>query len=153
MITYEQAVEQKRSKLVGIVDVLASAHGSKMRAYQTVGQEIARSPTWVRRVIGRSPLVRIDLHDALNIAALYDRLCARIEAAAEHEEARADVLRSIRHAVVEGGRPARDGVDGPARRGAARAGGSAARVAAAALDAQEAMDAYGSTAAARVTRG
>lgn len=127
--------------------------GSRMAAYERTAEQIGRSPNWVRKLIGRREDAVVEHRDFLNIRAAYDRLCARIEAAAEHEEARADVLRSIRHAVVEGGRPARGGVVGEARRGAARASRGASGVAAAPVDPAEAFAAYGSTSTAGVIRG
>ncbi|WP_298967694.1 hypothetical protein [uncultured Methylobacterium sp.] len=102
MITYDQAVELKRSKLVDIVDVLCARHGKKMDAYKAVGAFMERSPTWVRRVVGRSASVRIDLHDALNIGALHDRLCAHLAAGTAEIEAGNDDLRRQIDALVRG---------------------------------------------------
>jgi hypothetical protein len=51
-----------------------------MQAYGRVASLIGRSSAWVQRVIGRDPRASVGLHDAANIRAAYDRLCARVQA-------------------------------------------------------------------------
>ncbi len=80
MITYEQAVARKRETVLEIVEKLTGAGAGKMDAYALIASETGKSSTWVRRIIGRSPNVRIDIHDALNIHALHDRLHAHLAA-------------------------------------------------------------------------
>jgi hypothetical protein len=88
-----------------------SRSGSRMAAYERTAEQIGRSPNWVRKLIGRRADAVVEHRDFLNIRAAYDRLCARIEAAAEHEEARVDALRRTRHAAArEGDRSAVPGV-------------------------------------------
>jgi hypothetical protein len=127
MITAEQALERARSPLEALVAARTKAVGSRMEAYRLVGAPLGRSATWVRKVLGRAPDVQVGLHDALNIAALYDRLCARIEAAAEAVEADNKKLRedldaalSAREALRPRADAARVAAAAPAR-GAPRA--------------------------------
>ncbi len=93
MITYEQAVEQKRSVVLEIVEKLKEAGAGKMDAYALIASRTGKSSTWVRRIIGRSPSVRIDLHDALNIRALHDSLHAHLAAGNDALAAGNDDLR------------------------------------------------------------
>ncbi len=79
-VTYEQAVEYKRSRLVDVISAVTEANGSKMAAYKTIGNLMNRSPTWVRRVVGRSPSVRINMRDVLIIRTLHDQLCTHLAA-------------------------------------------------------------------------
>ncbi len=109
--------------------------GSRMAAYDTVAGQIDRSPNWVRKLIGRRADAIVEMCDWLNISAAYDRLCARVEAAADHEEARAAALREMRHEAGEGGDALVERQAPPARRGAGDPRRqAAARVAAPALD-------------------
>lgn len=103
MITAEQALERARSPLAALVAERERSAGSRMRAYGLVGAPLGRSATWVRKVLGRAPDVTVGLHDALNIATLYARVCARIEAAADKVEAGNNALREDLHAALLSG--------------------------------------------------
>ncbi|MGY2052382.1 hypothetical protein [Methylobacterium sp. JK268] len=128
MITAEQALERARSPLAALVAARAQAVGSRMEAYRLVGAPLGRSATWVRKVLGRAPDVQVGLHDALNIASLYDRLCARIEAAADAVEADNQRLREELDAALSRPVPARGRVAGePAAAAGASASSGAAR--------------------------
>lgn len=102
MITAEQALERARSPLAALVAERERSAGSRMRAYGLVGAPLGRSATWVRKVLGRAPDVSVGLHDALNIATLYARVCARIEATADTVEAGNNTLREELHAALSG---------------------------------------------------
>lgn len=124
-----------------------SRSGSRMAAYERTAEQIGRSPNWVRKLIGRRADAVVEHRDFLNIRAAYDRLCARIEAAAEHEEARADALRRTRHAAArEGDRSAVPGVARSTGRGEISRRYAAAGVDAAALGPGAAAGAGGDTA-------
>jgi hypothetical protein len=102
MITAEQALERARSPLAALVAERERSAGSRMRAYGLVGAPLGRSATWVRKVLGRAPDVTVGLHDALNIATLYARVCDRIDASAEQVEASNNTLREELHAALSG---------------------------------------------------
>ncbi len=71
-----------------------------MSAYSVVANSLGVSESWLRKLIGRQPVV-VAAHEYLNLAALYVRLCERIEAEAEHERRRAAALREAAHAALE----------------------------------------------------
>lgn len=104
MMTAEQALEQIRPDLASIVAVKERRLGSRMRAYEALGSKLGRSPTWIRKVLGRAPDVTVGLHDALNIRAAYERLCARVENAADALEAGNQELRRELDAALSGDR-------------------------------------------------
>jgi hypothetical protein len=104
MMTAEQALEQIRPDLASIVAVKERTLGSRMRAYESLGTKLGRSPTWIRKVLGRAPDVTVGLHDALNIRAAYERLCARVESAADALEAGNEKLRRELDADLSGDR-------------------------------------------------
>lgn len=114
MITAEQALERARSPLAALVAERERSAGSRMRAYGLVGAPLGRSATWVRKVLGRAPDVSVGLHDALNIAALYERVCARIEARADKVEAGNNALREELHAALSGAAAPLARTQGPA---------------------------------------
>ena len=89
MMTADDAREAVRPPLVSLVDHQVAHGAARMDAYQRVAGMIGRSRAWVRRVVGRDEHITVGLHDALNIRAAYDRLCTRIEDAAERIEAEA----------------------------------------------------------------
>lgn len=122
MITAEQALERVRPDLAEVVSAKQRSTGSRMLAYEAVGSKLGRSATWIRKVLGRAPDVTVGLHDALNIRAAYERLCASVEAAADAAEARNDLLREDLHAALQADRSAR-----PRTPGGAPAAGAAAR--------------------------
>ncbi len=98
MMTADQAREDIRSPLDFLVRHHVEAGAPRMRAYERVGAKIGRSPAWIQRVLGRRPDTTIGWHDALNISAAYERLCARIETAADASEARIKHLQEARDA-------------------------------------------------------
>lgn len=104
MMTAEQALEQIRPDLASIIAVKERTLGSRMRAYESLGSKLGRSPTWIRKVLGRAPDVTVGLHDALNIRAAYERLCARVESAADALEAGNEKLRRELDADLSGDR-------------------------------------------------
>lgn len=106
MMTAEQALEQIRPDLASIVAVKERTLGSRMRAYESLGSKLGRSPTWIRKVLGRAPDVTVGLHDALNIRAAYERLCKHIADGTDAIEAENQKLRSELDAALRGDRPA-----------------------------------------------
>lgn len=93
MMTAEQELGLVRPQLVDAVEHLMRDGRSRMDAYDALGRKLGKSARWVRRVIGRDEAVVVRLRDALNIAAAYDRLCARVAAAADAIEAENEELR------------------------------------------------------------
>lgn len=59
--------------------------GSRMTAYEHVGKAVGGTGSWLRKLISSQP-VTLHAHQYLNLARLYDRLCARIEARADAAE-------------------------------------------------------------------
>lgn len=55
--------------------------GSRMTAYERVGKAVGGTGSWLRKLISSQP-VTLHAHQYLNLARLYARLCARIEASA-----------------------------------------------------------------------
>lgn len=123
MITAEQALERLRPDLAEVVSAKQRATGSRMLAYEAVGSKLGRSATWVRKVLGRAPDVTVGLHDALNIRAAYERLCASVGAAADAQAAENNRLREEIDAALQRDRAARPRTPG----GAPAAGPSARR--------------------------
>lgn len=114
MVTVEQANEVARDPLLRLVLDRKDRTGSLMAAYDDVGGCLGRSPSWVRKVIGRAADVSVGLHDWLNI----NTLCARLDAASARLEAataaREETRRAVREAASVAG-PLRSGRDpGPA---------------------------------------
>ncbi|MGA4550606.1 hypothetical protein [Methylorubrum aminovorans] len=105
MMTAEQALEQIRPDLASIIAVKERTLGSRMRAYESLGSKLGRSPTWIRKVLGRAPDVQVGLHDALNIRAAYERLCKHIADGTDAIEAENQKLRRELDVALRGDRP------------------------------------------------
>lgn len=105
MMTAEQALEQIRPDLASIIAVKERTLGSRMRAYESLGSKLGRSPTWIRKVLGRAPDVTVGMHDALNIRAAYERLCKHIADGTDAIEAENQKLRRELDAALRGDRP------------------------------------------------
>jgi len=105
MMTAEQALEQIRPDLASIIAAKERTLGSRMRAYESLGSKLGRSPTWIRKVLGRAPDVTVGLHDALNIRAAYERLCKHIADGTDAIEAENQKLRRELDAALRGDRP------------------------------------------------
>lgn len=80
MITADEAREAVRHPLTLLIDHQVEQGAARMQAYGRVAALIGRSSAWVQRIIGRDAEATVGLHDALNIRAAYDRVCARVEA-------------------------------------------------------------------------
>ncbi|MFC7663982.1 hypothetical protein ACFQWF_16490 [Methylorubrum suomiense] len=93
MVTADQALESIRPDLASVIAAQERNLGSRMLAYESLGSKIGRSPTWIRKVLGRAEDVTVGLHDAFNIRTAYERLCARVEHAADALEAGNEELR------------------------------------------------------------
>ena len=105
-MTAEQAAEWIRPDLARVVAAKEERLGSRMRAYEALGSKLGRSPTWIRKVLGRAPDVTVGLHDALNIRAAYERLCKHIADGTDAIEAENQKLRRELDAALRGDRPA-----------------------------------------------
>lgn len=97
-----QIVDRARFAAVELVRREERSTGSRMTAYDRVGSMIGASPGWLRKFIGRNPDVRPDLVVGWNLLAFYDRVCTRVEQAAENERSRAAALRAENHEAVKG---------------------------------------------------
>jgi len=106
MITAEQALERVRPDLAEIVSAKERVLGSRMLAYDRLAVTLGRSPTWIRKVLGRAPDVTVGLHDALNIRAAYERLCSTVAAAADAQAAENNRLRGEIDAALRRDQPA-----------------------------------------------
>lgn len=122
MMTAQSEAELIRPHVVAVLAKMRERGLSQMDAYAALGREVDKSPTWVRRIIGRSPDVAIRLRDALNVRAAYERLCSSIEAAADAAEAKNALLREELHVARIGTSSAHSRADGdtPAAGPAAR---------------------------------
>ena len=76
--------------------------GSRMVAYERVGQIIGASGMWVRKLIHGYGDVRLLHVTAMNIQDAYVRLCERVERATEHERDVARALERQIHAATSG---------------------------------------------------
>ena len=119
MMTAEQEVGLVRPNIVAAIEALQASGLSRMDAYRALGSMLGKSQTWVRKVIGRQPDAAIYLRDALNIRTAYERLCARIEAAADAAETTNNALREELHAALSGAGTPLLGTPGPTVVGAA----------------------------------
>jgi hypothetical protein len=87
MVTADDELAFVRPGVVKAIEILRGRGLSQMGAYAALAGQVGKSPTWVRGIVGRDPTVGVRLRDALNLRAAYARLCTRIEAAADAEEA------------------------------------------------------------------
>lgn len=99
--------------IAALVEQEEDRAGARMTAYEVVARQVGVTASWVRKFIGRQPLV-VEAHEYLNIVSAYTRLCERIEVDAELRRQRAAALREDAHAalasavVVVAGPPGRD---------------------------------------------
>lgn len=133
MMTADQAREHVRDPLAFLIRHQVDQGAPRMRAYERVAAQIGRTPAWVQRVLGRRPDAAIGLHDALNIRTAYERLCARVEAAADRVEAENNTLREALDVALAQRDAPRRGAAGEGVAAAAPAGGADRRPAAGAL--------------------
>jgi hypothetical protein len=75
--------EEVRSAATELVRREEYRVGSRMLAYENVGAMIGASGAWVRKFVKGYAEVGISFPVGMNIIALYERLCERIEADAE----------------------------------------------------------------------
>ena len=100
MLTATHTLDRARSFADMMVRAEWRRHGSKMRAYAEVADLVGKSPSWLRKLLGRADGIAIGAHEYLNIAAAYAALCERIEAAAAHERAITARLQEAAHAAL-----------------------------------------------------
>lgn len=101
MVTAADTLARARPLVAALVEREERRCGSRMAAYDIIGGAIGKSPSWVRKLLGRQDQVAVELHDFLNIALAYRRLCQRVEGAAERERKRAAALRREANAALE----------------------------------------------------
>lgn len=99
-VTAEDAAGRVRPLVEALVAERFKETGSRTVAVEDVASLIGKSVSWIKRLRSGSTEVIVALHDAMNVATAYDRLCSRIEAAAETEKARAEALRRSTDAAV-----------------------------------------------------
>ncbi|WP_286962387.1 hypothetical protein [Methylobacterium sp.] len=117
MITAEEAREAVRPPLSLLVNHQVEQGAARMQAYGRVASLIGRSSAWVQRVIGRDPRAAVGLHDAANIRAAYDRLCARVQADNDRlDNELAELLGDVRAHAPAPASTRQRASSGPARR-------------------------------------
>jgi hypothetical protein len=77
-------------------------HGSRMTAYEIVADRAGLKADWLRKFIGRSPRAALSLPAFVNLFAMYDRLCSRVEQEYELERARIVALKGEIDAATPG---------------------------------------------------
>lgn len=92
MLTAHQAIDHARPLAEKLVEFARRATGSRMAAYESVARKIGASPSWLRKFIGRQPNVDLGAHQYLNVISLYRRLCERVEAEAENERRKLELI-------------------------------------------------------------
>ncbi|WP_264046940.1 hypothetical protein [Methylobacterium flocculans] len=100
MVTADDELAFVRPGVVKAIEILRGRGLSQMGAYEVLAGQVGKSPSWVRGIVGRDPSIGVRLRDALNLSAAYERLCKRIEAAADAEEARIATLTEELHAAL-----------------------------------------------------
>lgn len=101
MMTAADTLDRARPFAAAMVEREERRTGSRMSAYEIVGQSVGVTASWLRKLIGRQPLV-VEHHEFLNLAAAYRRICERVEAEAEIERRKLAVLRGQADAALEG---------------------------------------------------
>ena len=120
MVTADDELAFVRPGVVKAIAILRGHGLSQMGAYEALAGQVGKSPSWVRGIVGRDPSIAVRLRDALNLSAAYERLCKRIEAAADAEEARIATLTEELHAALDARAPMVSPPPGaPVRRAAA----------------------------------
>ena len=102
MVTADDELAFVRPSVVKAIEILRGRGLSQMGAYATLAGQVGKSPSWVRGIVGRDPSIGVRLRDALNLNAAYERLCARVEAAADASEAKNNALREELNAALTG---------------------------------------------------
>jgi hypothetical protein len=92
-------MDYARTATVRLVRRETDRRGSKMRAYEAVASMVGRSPSWVRKIVQRSPDVGLDVPTWLNIRKHYEHLCERHEADAAALQAELNTLKDEINAV------------------------------------------------------
>ena len=75
--------------------------GSRSVAVGDVATLLGKSVSWIKRLRNGSADVIVALHDGMNIAVAYDRLCTRIEARRDREGPRGRPAEEHRCGCVE----------------------------------------------------
>lgn len=102
MITASEAIGRAHPFAAALVEREERRIGSRMAAYEAVANRVGVSASWLRKLLGRQPLV-VEAHEYLNLAAAYRALCERVEAEAELERQRIAALKGHADAALESG--------------------------------------------------
>jgi len=98
-----EMLDGARPKLAYLVKRQAIISGSRTRAEIEIGQMIGRSDSWIRKLLGRTlDTKRPDAVVLQNIHAIYSRICAGIENAADARFAHALELLDKTNAAAAG---------------------------------------------------
>ena len=96
MITAADGIDRARPFAAALVEREERRSGSRMSAYAAVARTVGVSESWLRKLLGRQPVV-VAVHEYINLASAYVASCERIEAEADRQ-------RRIAAAAAEGGR-------------------------------------------------
>ena len=89
-----------KSALKALVEMEATRSGSRTVAYENVARAIGASSSWIRKYLTYDNRVAEPRYAVFkNIAAFYDKICARVEQEQQLERAKLDALRVELHAV------------------------------------------------------
>jgi hypothetical protein len=94
--------EQARFRASALVDREHSRVRSRMVAYENIGRMIGASGHWVRRFVNGYAEAAPSFPVGMNIMALYDQLCARIEADADKRLERANAATKSNQEMAAG---------------------------------------------------
>jgi hypothetical protein len=87
-------IEPTRSMAAHLVRRAEQESGSRMEAYQSVASAVGATPDWIRKFIGGSVKAKEPKATVwVNIIRHYDRICSRIDQAADNER---ELSRKIR---------------------------------------------------------
>jgi hypothetical protein len=110
-----EMLDGARPKLAYLVKRQAIISGSRTRAEIEVGAMIGRSDSWIRKLLGRTlDTKRPDAVVLQNIHAIYSRICAGIENAADARFAHALELLDKTNAATAGDQKVDQGMAGRA---------------------------------------
>jgi hypothetical protein len=88
MPSASEVMSGTRNRVAYLVEREQRNTGSRMVAYENVAAQLGKSSVWVRRIVKGYADAAPDFVTGLNIVALYDRICSRVEANEAAELAR-----------------------------------------------------------------
>jgi hypothetical protein len=102
MLTRADMTHETRAYVVALIERERKILGSRMSAYERIASMVGVSSDWLQKIIGRR-FCEVEAHEFLNIQFAYERLCSRVERAADHEEQRVAALQGRTNAADKGG--------------------------------------------------